>query len=103
MKRYMECIIDALIDYQDKVADNTVLSNDKDMSKQDNNNDVCTSSNIVLTASSNTSVDCPLSIDLKAMLDNNTDHGVTGRDMFFPKKKKDPWSSDFKNGVFISI
>ena len=85
-ERYMECIIDALIDYQYKVVDNTVLSNDKDISKQDNNNDVCTSFNIVLTASSNTSGDCSLSIDLKAMLDNYTDHGVTGRDIFFPNK-----------------
>ena len=41
---------------------------------------------LVLTASRNTSVDCSLSIDLKAMLDNNTDHDVTGQDIFFPNK-----------------
>ena len=85
-ERYMECIIDAPIDYQDKVIDNTVWNNDNDMSNRDNNNDVRTSSNMVLTASNNTSVDCSLPIDLKAILDNNTDHGVTGRDFFFPKK-----------------
>ena len=85
-ERYMECIIDALIDYQDTVADNTMLNTDNNMSKQGNCNAVCTSTNPVLTVSSNTSVDCSLPIDLKVMLDNNADHKVAGRDIFLPNK-----------------
>ena len=85
-ERYMECIIDALIDYQDKVADNTMLNTDNNMSKQGNSNAVHTSTNAVLTVCSNTSFDCLLSIDLKVMLDNNADHKVAGRNIFFPNK-----------------
>ena len=92
--KYMECIIDALIGYQSKIIENTVINsknilkkgNSDEVHTSSNSSHVCTSTNPVLTVSSNTSVDCSLSIDLKAMLDNNAGQGTVGRDIFFGNK-----------------
>ena len=108
-KKYMECIIDALIGYQSKIIKNTVISskntlkksNSDDVCTSSNSSHVCTSTNPVLTVSSNTSVDCSLSIDLKAMLDNNAGKGIVGRDIFFPNKSHGHLTFSSEYSAFI--
>ena len=92
--RYMECIIDAIISYQEKRIDglymngsNGMLESQKqNILKQKDSEVVCTGYKVSLTKTNNTSVDCSLSLDLKALLHANTEQIHSGRDIYLPNK-----------------
>ena len=91
--RYMECIIDAIIRYQDKMVNNMAINKDSDVEKckqstfkQSDSKAVCTTNKLPLTVTNNTSVDCSLSLDLKALLHDNSEQVCADRDIYFPNK-----------------
>ena len=89
----MECIIDAIIRYQDKMVNNIAINRDSDVEKckqstfkQSDNEVVCTTNKLPLTLTNNTSVNCSLSFDLKALLHDNSEQVCTDHNIYFPNK-----------------
>ena len=99
-ERYMQCIIDAIIEKQEIPHDSLSSRGMKDNVHMDNSRCISTVTNPTLTKT-NGSKSEPLSPSMGEVLDYYTEQGVTGGDVYFPEKQLGHLTLQTDNFEFI--
>ena len=85
-ERYMQCIIDAIIERQDVSHDSLISGCKEDNVHMDNSQCTSTVTNPTLTKNNSNPESKPFSPSMEEVLNYYTEHGVTGGDVYFPEK-----------------